>query len=238
MNLDGIRIAIEKAVSAYVDGIQLPGIIDAEIRNITLSSKKLQRVFIQLERRGHSEITFSANVTLILRISNTMFLPSVERTEFCVRVAADADNLRAVASSEKEWARAWERGLERMKPARLQDMKNNVRNIFENLAEESYTFQAAMVLLASAMVGQYTERVATFLGYPLGLVQVISARLTEAGIWDGDQVRCDRWYDPQYGGTSFMMDLMIANGQHYSQVDGRREAILLSRGRRTVSFRF
>ena len=49
----------------------------------------------------------------------------------------------------------------------------------EELAEDSYTFWAAMVLLASYMVGPYTDRVATFLGYPVGFVQVIAARIDQ-----------------------------------------------------------
>jgi hypothetical protein len=213
MDLNVIRTAIKKAVSVCVDGIQLPGIIDAEVRKITVSSKQLQRVSTQLEQRGHSEITFSANVILILRISNTMCLPSIERTEFCVSVDADGDNLRAVARSEKDWAMAWERGFEPMKHGRLQSMKDNVRNMDENLAEDSFTFQAAMVLLVSEMVGPYVDRIATFLQYPRSLVQVISARLTEARIWDGDQVRSDGWRDPQNGGEPFLLDLMVAEGK-------------------------
>ena len=73
--------------------------------------------------------------------------------------------------------------------------------------------RAAMLLLASEMVGPYPDRVATFLGYPVSLVQVIAARLTEARIWDGDQVRCDRWRDPQQGGAPFRLDLMVAEGK-------------------------
>lgn len=54
----------------------------------------------------------------------------------------------------------------------------------ETLAEDSYTFQAAMVLLASELVGPYSDRVATFVGYPPSLVQVIAVRLEEAKIWE------------------------------------------------------
>ena len=39
------------------------------------------------------------------------------------------------------------------------------------LAEDSYSFQAAMVLLASEMLGPYVDRVATFVGYPRGILQ-------------------------------------------------------------------
>jgi hypothetical protein len=56
-----------------------------------------------------------------------------------------------------------------------------------------------MVLLASDMVGPYTDHVATLLGYPVGFVQVIAARLIEAGIWDNDEVSSEPWLDPLKG---------------------------------------
>jgi len=72
--------------------------------------------------------------------------------------------------------------------------------------------RAAMLLLASEMVGPYPDRVATFLGYPVSLVQVIATRLTEARIWEGYEIHCERWYDPQHGRVSFIIDVMIATG--------------------------
>jgi hypothetical protein len=59
------------------------------------------------------------------------------------------------------------------------------------LAEDSYPFQAGMVLLASELVGPYIDRIATFLGYVPSFVQVIAARLCEARIWEDDQVRAN-----------------------------------------------
>ena len=69
-------------------------------------------------------------------------------------------------------------------------LRRFARGLEGRIPENNYTFQAAMVLAASERVGPYTDRVASFLGYPRGFVQVISGRLTEARIWDGDQVRC------------------------------------------------
>ena len=67
-----------------------------------------------------------------------------------------------------------------------------------------------MVLLALEMVGPYVDRIATFLNYPLGLVQVMAARLQESKIWEGDEVRYERWIDPQGGAAAFLGDLMVA----------------------------
>ena len=95
-----IRIAIEKAVSDCVDGIQLPGIVDAAVGNVAVSSEQVQQIAAHLEQHGHGEITISAEVELILRVTDTDALQSIVRTEFRVTVDADAENLRAVASPQ------------------------------------------------------------------------------------------------------------------------------------------
>src|SRR5664279_2519818 len=94
----------------------------------------------------------------------------------------------------------------------LQSLKSDVWDMDEELAEDSCTFQAAMVLLASDMVGPYTDRVATFLGYRAGFVQVIAARLIEARVWDNDEVSAEPWLDPLKGDVSFMLDLRKKRG--------------------------
>jgi hypothetical protein len=114
-------------------------------------------------------------------------------------VTAEVDHLLAVASSDTNWELAWEHGIEPIKQAALQSLKSDVWAMDEELAEDSYTFRAAMVLLASYMVGPYTDRVATFLGYPVGFVQEIAARLIESGIWAGDEVSSEPWLDPKRG---------------------------------------
>ena len=225
MNLDGVRATIEKAVSDCVDGIHLPGIASAAVRKVAVSSEQLQRVAAQLEQHGKCEITLSAEVELVLRVSNIDALRSIERTEFRVTVNADAENLLAVASSDTNWELAWEHGVEPIKQAALQSLKNDVWAMDGELAEDSNTFRAAMVLLASYMVGPYTDRVATFLGYPVGFVQVIAARLIQSGIWAGDEVSSEPWLDPQKGHISFMLDLMVAEGTftaRWSEEKGQR----------------
>jgi hypothetical protein len=76
-----------------------------------------------------------------------------------------------------------------------------------------YSQLAAMVLLASELVGPYVDRIATFVGYPPCLVQVIAARLYEAKIWESAEVRCESWFDPQMGDVAFALDLMVAEGK-------------------------
>jgi hypothetical protein len=213
MDLEKIGTVIKEALSVSVQGIQLPGIVGAEIKNGGITSKQVQRIAAQLEQDGHSEIKLSAEVELYLRISNTDVLSSIDCADFCVLLSADENALHAVASSEKDWGRAWERGIEPIKQAALQGMHRDVWNMDGTLAEDSYTFHAAMVLLASELVGPYVNRVSTFLNYPLGLVQVVGARLQEAKIWEGDEVSCERWFDPKKGTLAFLLDLMVAEGK-------------------------
>jgi hypothetical protein len=84
-----------------------------------------------------------------------------------------------------------------------------------------------MVLLASELVGPYIDRIATFLGYPPGLVQVMAARLQEAKVWESDEVRCESWFDPKKGGHGFHAGSHGRRRYDYSHVVGRKEAILI-----------
>jgi hypothetical protein len=213
MDLNRLRGVIEEALSVSVQEIQLPGIAGAALRNVVVSSGQLQQVASQLEQGDHGEIRLSAEVELYLRISNTDVLSAIETTAFRVKVGADVGDLRAVASTEKDWAMAWERGMEPIKQPALRGMRRDVWSMDGSLTEDSYTFQAAMVLLASELVGPYVERIATFLNYPLALVQVMAARLYEAGIWESDEVRCESWFDPRKGAVAFLLDLMVAEGK-------------------------
>jgi hypothetical protein len=142
----------------------------------------------------------SVEVELFLRVSNTEVLSSIECADFVVSVKAHGQELRAMVNDENDWGLAWERGIEPIRKAALQGMRRDVWKMDETLAEDSYAFQAAMVLLTSELVGPYVDRITTFVGYPLGLVQVVAARLQEARIWESDEVRCESWFAPEQGG--------------------------------------
>jgi hypothetical protein len=215
MDLINLRMLLEEALSVSVREIQLPGIVDAAVRNESVSSVQVQRVAAQLEQRGYAETTLSVEVELFLRVSNNELLGCIERTDFCVTLNAGENDLRATASTHKDWAMAWERGMEPIKQAALEGMRRDAWNMDTTLAEDSYTFQAAMVLLASELIGPYVDRIATFLGYPLGLVQVMATRLYDAKIWEREsgEVHCESWFDPQKGCVNFILDLMVAQGE-------------------------
>lgn len=111
-------------------------------------------------------------------------------------------------------------GIEPIKEAALEGMRRDLWNVAEILPQDGYPFQAAMVLLASELVGPYVDRIATFLGYPRSLVQVIAARLQEARIWEGEEVRCEGWFDPKDSGIALLLDLMVSEGRlvrHWSE---------------------
>jgi hypothetical protein len=213
VDLDKIRTVIEEALSACVHGVHLPGIADAEVRKGAVSSEQLQQIAVRIEQYGQAEIALSAEVELFLRVGNADVLSAIEFIAFRVRVDTDHDDLRAVASNEeKDWRDAWERGIEPIKQAALHGIRRDIWKMDETLAEDSYTFQAAMVLLASELVGPYSDRIATFVGYPPSLVRVIAARLQEAKIWENDDVRCETWFDPKRGGMALLLDVMVADG--------------------------
>jgi hypothetical protein len=106
MDLDKIRTVIDEALSVYAQGIQCPVIDDAAIRKAAVSSEQLQQIAARIEYHDHGEITLSAEVELFLRVSNTAVLSSIERMAFRVKVSADHNDLRAVASNEKDCGEA------------------------------------------------------------------------------------------------------------------------------------
>ena len=213
MDLDRISTVIDESVSASVRGIHFPGIVDAEPRNVGLSPERLQAAASQLEQHGHVKMNLPVEVELFLRISNSDVLSSTECMEFLVEISAHENGIQAVASTSSKWGIAWERGVEPMKEAALASMRRDIWSMDYTLHEDSYTFGAGMVLLASELIGPYSDRIATFLSYPIALVQVVAARLQEAEVWVGEEVRCEPWFDATAGAIAFMLDWSVAEGK-------------------------
>jgi len=91
-------------------------------------------------------------------------------------------------------------------------MKEDVWKIDPTLEEDSSVFQTAMNSVGSELVGPWSDRITTLLGYPRAMVQAVAARLYEARIWEEDEVRSEKWFDPETGGVAFVADLMVAEG--------------------------
>src|SRR6516225_1254911 len=153
--MERLHTTIERAILVSVQEINLPGIARADLRSVAVLAEQLQRVAAQLEQHGCSKIRLPAKVELYLRISSANLLRVVESTEYEVVLQANGDDFSATASTDKDWAVAWERSMEPIRQAALRFMKEDVWNIDATLTEDSYTFQAAMVLLTSELVGPY-----------------------------------------------------------------------------------
>ena len=61
-DLDRLRTAIEEALSLSVQKVQLPGIADADVRKVAVSSEQLQRLAAEVEQDGYGEIRLSAEI--------------------------------------------------------------------------------------------------------------------------------------------------------------------------------
>ena len=72
-------------------------------------------------------------------------------------------------------------------------------------------FNAACVLLASAIIGPNANRIARFLELKRDEVRTFGKRLRANEIWKGRKVYGD-WFDEQYGGINFCLDINIALG--------------------------
>jgi hypothetical protein len=44
-------------------------------------------------------------------------------------------------------------------------------------------------------------------------VEVIAGHLQEARIWEKDEVRCEKWFDPKLGTAALLSDLLVAEGK-------------------------
>jgi hypothetical protein len=212
MDLGMLREKIADAISLSVGSIKCFGIDDAETKNVAISSRHLHQIAAQLERENQMSVAISAEIELFLRLCNSELVASVQFISFRVELWSDDDGIRAAAVNEQEWTATWEKGIAPIKQAVLQSMKRDVWNIDPTLAEDSSTFQIAMILFASEVVGPWSEGIATFLGYPRAIVEVVAARLYEGRIWENGEVRYEKWSDPNIGGTCLFMDLMVAEG--------------------------
>lgn len=212
-DLNHIRSAVAKAITTYVSRIDVEGIEAAELSSISVDSQDLQQATAKLWDNGHGELVVLADIRIYLRLSNEDVLGSNQQLTFRVSLNGTDGHVLAAAAADASWERAWEGALEPLKPFVLESLRTDVQTINPAWVEGTYGFQAAMVLLASEMLGPYASRISTFLDYSPSLVQVIGSRLYEAGIWEKDEVRCESWFDPLKGGMALRLDIMVAEGK-------------------------
>lgn len=94
--------------------------------------------------------------------------------------------------------------------------RKQVAEIVEDmeLDYEDGTHSAALVLMASMVVGTNANACFTFLSGLVKRAEVrrISQRLRKYGIWKDQQVNATHWFDKDIGDVAFTLDLMVGAG--------------------------
>ena len=206
------RDVIEEAITRCVSSIMFQGIEGAKVTNVEISPGQLREVAFQFEEYGKGKLVAHADIAFCIRIPNVDVLRSDQRLPFRVSLVEGHKGPEASAIPADGWESAWQKGLEPIRQAALASMKDYVHTV-SAAVEGTYSFQAALILVASEILGPYPGRIATFLGYPVAVVQVVGDRLHEAGIWTADEVRNEGWSDPLSGYTNATLDVMVAQGR-------------------------
>lgn len=89
----------------------------------------------------------------------------------------------------------------------LSVLKSEIKRIDLDLEKDEMTYNAAIVLLSSLVVGANIKKIAKFAHLPRKLVSTFASRLWESGVWDGSNVVCD-WFEEGVGGMNFLCDVV------------------------------
>lgn len=93
----------------------------------------------------------------------------------------------------------------------LEETKELLREMDENLEEGSVGWDAALCLLASLEVGPFPDKVADFTELPLETVNEFAERLQANGVWKDGMIHA-AWDDPEAGAIAFWCDVGVATG--------------------------
>lgn len=93
----------------------------------------------------------------------------------------------------------------------LEDLKEEIRRIDPDLAEDDDGYNAVLVLLASLAVGPEIKRIAKFTGLRRDLVAWYSRNLRASGVWKRGKIYAD-WFDEENGGVALLLDASVAQG--------------------------
>jgi len=72
--------------------------------------------------------------------------------------------------------------------------------------------ETAAILLSSLVVGARNNAIAAFLDIPLNRVRRRSLNLRRNGIWQGNKVDAQNWFDKDAGSTTFILHSLVADG--------------------------
>jgi hypothetical protein len=74
--------------------------------------------------------------------------------------------------------------------------------------------ESALVMLAGFCIGSHDpDRLRRFTGVPLPVVQQVSHRLVENGVWTPGSSLNAKWMHPEHGKPAFLRDVFVATGK-------------------------
>ena len=93
----------------------------------------------------------------------------------------------------------------------LDELRAEVKRLDPKLAEDSPSFETAIMLLASAQLGPDVGSIADFMGVEAASLEERAKHLREARVWDGDMLNV-QWWDETSGTVAFWLDVCVAEG--------------------------
>jgi len=83
-------------------------------------------------------------------------------------------------------------------------------NLFAD--DDRPNINAALVLIASSVVGVNIPKIAKATDLPIYTINLIARRLKENGIWVGDEIHHSGWDHEEEGGIAFLLDVACGSG--------------------------
>jgi hypothetical protein len=106
----------------------------------------------------------------------------------------------------------------------LDETKATILELEPTYDPRSPRFRTAVVLMAATfVVGPRVDLLVKFTGYPMTVVADIDCRMRACGLWSGDDVDTDGWFDgDKIVDLYFRMDCLVAEGliRAYRNADG------------------
>lgn len=101
-----------------------------------------------------------------------------------------------------------------MKPT-IAFIRREIKRMDPNLNEEDSSFKAAVVLMASSVVGPNVDRVHRFsksvTKVNRAFVRDLARKLRKNAVWVNDKIHCE-WFEKEHGAIAFWLDVGVATG--------------------------
>lgn len=93
----------------------------------------------------------------------------------------------------------------------VNDLKKEIRRMDPNLKPTDESFDTAVILLASTIVGPNVLSVSRYTGIATPEVAKRAKNFRESKVWSGKKVRAGEWFDKD-GGIAFWLDVSVGDG--------------------------